>query len=41
MLSEERFELAIRRFDEANAEDPRRETFAGREHPKDCFTGSA
>lgn len=39
MSSEERFELAVRRFDEANAEDPRRETFAGREHPKELLYG--
>ena len=34
MTSGERFDRAIARFDAANAEDPNRELFEGREHPK-------
>jgi hypothetical protein len=33
----QRFEAAIRRFDEANREDPNREVFEGREHPRELL----
>jgi len=35
----ERCEEALRRFDEANAADPRRETADGEEHPKELIYG--
>ncbi len=38
MISQpQRFEAAIRRFDEANREDPNREVFEGREHPRELL----
>lgn len=38
MISDKtRFEQAIARFDAANAEDPNREAFEGREHPKELL----
>jgi hypothetical protein len=33
----QRFEAAIRRFDDANREDPNREVFEGREHPRELL----
>jgi hypothetical protein len=33
----QRFEAAIRRFDDANREDPNREIFQGREHPRELL----
>lgn len=39
MPSDERCENALRRFDEVNAEDPRRETVDGEEHPKELIYG--
>ncbi len=35
-----RFEEAVARFDAANAEDPHREVFEGREHPKEMLYAS-
>jgi hypothetical protein len=38
MISQpQRFEAAIRRFDEANREDPNREVFQGQEHPRELL----
>ena len=39
MPSDERCEEALRRFDEANAQDPRREIVDGEEHPKELIYG--
>lgn len=37
MINEKRFEAAIFRFDEANGRDPNRETYKGREAPKELL----